>query len=298
MPYSPTFSPTGTAVSGDLVTVSTYLRQPTRVQRLVEALTPASRFIADRFFGQGPPVPSGAVIYDQVTSADLYTTKDVEVITEGSAIPVLDDSAPNPKLAGSTAYGGAFKVTDQNRNRNQIDVFNRGVRKLSNTIVRKVDGVAVAALDAAPIGSFAGSDWTGATGATMIANLIDAGEVINALEMGYIVDSVALHPTQFNELLKNVDFRTAMTQGTGEDNLLREGMIGTFMGWSFGKSYRITAGTGYIGSSNMAGAISDETPLTTEVVPWRLHRSTYITGYREVAIYVTDPKSVVKLTGI
>lgn len=297
MPFDPQYSPVGTAVSADLVTVSTYLRQPTRVQRLVEALTPAARFIADRFFATGPPVPSGAAIYDQVTSADLYTDKDVEIIAEGSAIPVLDDSAPNPKLAGAAAYGGAFKVTDQNRDRNQIDVFNRGVRKLSNTIVRKVDGVAIAALDAAPIGTFAGTDWTAATGAQMIANLIDAGEVINALEMGYVVDSVALHPTQFNELLKNDDFRKAM-QASSPNAILRDGMIGTFLGWAFGKSYRITAGTGYLGSSQMAGFISDEKPLTTEIVPWRLHRSTYITGYRDVLMGVTDPKSVVKLTGI
>lgn len=297
MPYSPTYAPGAPTASGSLVTVDTYLRQPTRVQRLVEALTPASRFIADRFFGPGPAIPSGAVVFDQVTSSDLYTSRDVEVIAEGSAIPVLDDTAPNPKVAAATAYGGAFKVTDQNRNRNQIDVFNRGTRKLSNTIVRKVDAVAIAALEAAPIGSFAGTDWTAATGAQMIANLIDAAEVVNALEMGYMVDSVALHPTQFNELLKNKDFRDAMQANT-ENSMLTDGIIGEFMGMAFGKSYRITAGTGYLGSSQMAGALSEETPLTAEVIPWRLHRATYITGYREVAVYVTDPSSVVKLTGI
>ena len=298
MPYSPGYSPPPGSVVGDLVTVSSYLHSPTRVQRLVEALTPESRFIANRFFAPGPPISGGAAIYDQVTSADLYTSRDVEIIAEGSAIPVLDDTAPTSKLAGAAAYGGAFKVTDQAKKRNQFDVLVRGARKLSNTIVRKVDGVAIAALDAAPISSFAGTDWTVASGDTMIANLIDAGEVINALEMGYAVDSVALHPTQFNELLKNAVFRDAMTRGAAEDSLLRDGMIGTFLGWQFGKSYRITAGTGYIGSSNMAGFISDETTLTTEIIPWRLHRATYVTGYREVVIGVTDPKSVVRLTGI
>lgn len=297
MPFDPLFSPTAPTLSGTVVSVDTYLRQPTRVQRLVEALTPASRFIADRFFANGPAVPSGAAVFDQVSSADLFTAKDVEIIAEGTAIPVLDDTAPSPQLAAAAAYGGAFKVSDQNRNRNSIDVFNRGVRKLSNTIVRKVDAVAVAALDAAPINTFAGTDWTAATTAQKIANLIDAAEVINALEMGYIADSVALHPTQFNELLKDVDFLKAM-QANGPDAILRDGIIGEFMGMAFGRSYRITAGTGYIGSSQMAGFISDETPLTTEVIPWRLHRSTYITGYREALMGVTDPKSVVKLTGI
>lgn len=296
MPYSVTYPPSGPSISGENVTVSGYLSQPTRVRRLVENLT-FQRFIADRIFAPGPPAVGGAVLFDQVTANDVFLARDVEAIRPGQEYPILTDTAPTPKLAAIEKWGGRIYITDENRDRNAYDVFARETRKLANTVIRKVDDVAIAALQAAPINTFVGSDWTAATGAVMIANLIDGSGLINDPDMGYGADLVLLNPVQFNELLKNKDFRDAM-QANSENSLLREGIIGTFMGMTFGRSNRIVAGTGYLLSSGLVGGISDEVPLGTKVYREEGEDATYIQSGRRVVPYVTDPKAATQLTGI
>jgi hypothetical protein len=296
MPYSVTYPPSGPTISGENVTVSGYLQNPTRVRRLVENLT-YERFIADRLFTPGPPAVGGAVLFDQVTANDIFLARDVESIRPGQEFPILTDTAPTPKLAAIEKWGGRVYVTDEQRDRNQYDVFARETRKLANTVVRKVDDVAIATLQAAPINTFVGSDWTAATGATMIANLIDGAGAINDPDLGYVADLVLLHPTQFNELLKQKDFRDAMQANT-DNSILREGIIGTFLGMTFGRSNRIAAGTGYVASSRLVGGISDEVPLRTTVYRVDGEESTFIQSGRRVVAYVTDPKAATQLTGI
>ncbi len=296
MPYSVTYPPSGPTIVGENVTVSGYLTNPTRVRRLIENLT-FERFIADRLFAPGPPAVGGAVLFDQVTANDIFLARDVQAIRPGQEYPILTDTAPTPKLAAIEKWGGRVYITDEQRDRNAYDVFARETRKLANTVIRKVDDVAIATLQAAPINAFVGSDWTAATGATMIANLVDGAAAINDPDMGYTADLVLLNPVQFNELLKQKDFRDAMQANT-DNSILREGIIGSFLGMIFGRSNRIAAGTGYIASSRLVGGISDEVPLTTKMYREEREDSTFIQSGRRVVPYVTDPKAATRLTGI
>lgn len=297
MPFSTTYPPGPPTISSDMLTVSVYLANPPRVTRIIDDLT-LNRFIADRLFSPGPRATGGAVIYDQVTAGDWFLARDVEKIMPGQEYPILTDTAPTPRVAAVDKWGGQVFITDEQRDRNQVNVFQRETRKLANTVVRKVDTIAIAVLDAAPLNAFSGTDWTAATGAAMIGNLIDAASLINDPDMGYIADLVMLNPTQFNELLKNKDFRDAMQAQSPNENLLRDGIIGDFLGMTFGKSNRVVAGTGYIAASRMVGAISDEVPLTTVVYREEGIDSTFIKSSRRLVPYVTDPKAAAKLTGI
>lgn len=297
MPWSTTYPPGPPTISGDEITVSMYLNNPPRVRRLVQDLT-SQRFIADRLFTPGPRATSGSLIYDQVTAQDLFLARDVEQIQPGDPYPILTDTAPTPRVASVDKWGGRVFITDEQRDRNAIDVFVRETRKLTNTIIRKVDSVAIAVLDAAPVNQIAlANDWTTSTGANMISNLVDATAPINDVDMGYTADLVMLHPVQFNELLKNKDFRDAMQVNTGA-NLLAEGIIGEFLGMAFGRSNRVTPGTFYVAASGAAGGISDEVPLGTKVYREEANDATFIQGARRVVPYVTDPLAVTRGTGI
>lgn len=276
--------------------MSIYLANVPRVQMLVNDLT-LNRFIADRLFAPGPTATGGAVIYDQVTAGDFFLARDVERIMPGQEYPILTDTAPTPKVAAVDKWGGQVFITDEQRDRNQVDVFQRETRKLANTVVRKVDTVALAVLAAAPVNTFSGSDWTAATGATMIANLIDAAALINDPDMGYVADLVILNPIQFNELLKNQAFRDAM-QAQSPDSILRDGVVGDFLGMSFARSNRVTAGTGFVAASGMVGAISNEVPLTTVVYREEGIDSTFIKSSRRLVPYVTSPRAATAISGI
>lgn len=296
MPYSTTYPPGPPSIANDLLTVSIYLANVPRVQRIIDDLT-LNRFIADRLYAPGPIATGGAVLYDQVSAGDFFLARDVEKIMPGQEYPILTDTAPTPKIAAVDKWGGQVFITDEQRDRNQINVFQRETRKLANTVVRKVDTIALAVLAAAPLNTFSGSDWTAATGATMIANLIDAASLINDPDMGYVADLVILNPVQFNELLKNKDFRDAM-QANNENSMLRDGVVGDFLNMTFARSNRVTAGTGFVAASRMVGAISDEVPLNTVVYREEGIDSTFIKSSRRLVPYVTDPKAAVAISGI
>jgi hypothetical protein len=298
MPFSQTFPPGAPTISGDLITVSQYLLNPPRIVRLIEDLT-LNRFISDRLFGRGPTATGGAVLYNQVTVGDFFLGRDVEEITPGAEYPLLTDTAPLMLAAAVQKWGGQVMVTDEDRDRNALNIFQRETRKLANTVVRKVDAVSLAVLAAAPVNTVvAGTSWATATGDQMVANLLDAVAAINNPDMGYVADLVILNPAQYFQLLKSSTFRAAM-QAASPDSILRDGIIGTFVGLTFGVSNRVAAGTAYVAAGGgMVGSISDEVPLTTEVYREAGKDSTFIKSGRRTVPVVTDPKAATLISSL
>ncbi|MCA1572817.1 MAG: hypothetical protein LC798_21495 [Chloroflexi bacterium] len=202
IPYQPTYPPGFPSISGENLTVSAFLANPARVYRVIQDLT-LQRYVAERIFQAGPRATGGSVVYDQVTQADLFTDRDVEVIAPGAEFPLLTAAAPVPKTAAVDKWGGRVKISDESRDRNQIDVLNRELTRLRNTIVRKVDTVAIAALDAAALNTYVGVDFTAATSAQIIAVWIAASGLVNNPDMGYETSAVFLNPTQADEMMGN-----------------------------------------------------------------------------------------------
>lgn len=290
------YPPVAPVVAGENITVSLFLASPPRIQRAVEALT-NERFIADVIFGMGPTAEGGAVIHDQVVESNLYTERDVEEISPGADFPLLTSTEPTPLVAVARKYGGEIFLTDEQIRRNNRAVLTRETTKLRNTIVRKVDTVAIAALEAAPIQTSGGSgDWS--TAATdIIADLVTASGAISSLDMGYIADTVLINPLQEQDLLKDKDIRDALPRER-DNSIIRTGNLGRLMGLDFIVSNRVTAGTAYVLQRKIIGGISDEVPIYARPIADERRERVYIHGARVVVPYVTDPKAIFKLTGI
>jgi len=295
-PYNVAYPPAPGAITGETLSVSVYLNNPTRVTRIVQALA-AQRFIADLIFGPGPRVDGGAVQYDQVGANDLYLERDVEPIRPGAEYPILTDTAPIPKVAAVTKWGGRVFVTDENRDRNRYDVLNRELTKLANTIIRKVDAVAIAALDAAPILTLAGAPWTAAAAETVVGHLVDARALVDDADMGYAVDALLVNPASEAALLKKKEFRDAL-QASSPTAILRDGTLGRVMSLDVFKSNRVPVGSAYVLQRRVVGGISDEAPLATKTYREEGADKTWLQGARRLVPYVTDPLAVVRITGI
>lgn len=291
-PY-PVAAPT---ISGNAITLDLFLRTPARVTRVLTNLA-LQRFVADLIFGNGPQATGGAVMYDQLSDNDLFLLRDVQQIAPGGEYPILTDEAPIPKVAAVSKWGGRVFVTDEARDRNAFDVARRQLTKLMNTIVRKVDTVAIAALAASPTRTFVGSDWTSASADTIIANLINAAGLVNNPDLGYVVDTVLLNPIQADELLMNKDFRAAL-QAASPTSILRDGTLGRMLNMDFYKSNRVAAGTAWIVQKGQIGGISDEVPMATKTYRQEDSDKTWIQGARRVVPYVTDPLAAVAVSGI
>lgn len=284
------------AVSGDQITVSTLLNEPTRITRYLSDLT-LRGFVSPLIFGTPNGVSGGAVIYDQLTLNDLFPTRDVQDVAPGSEFPVVTSENGEPKVATVVKFGGKFFVTDEARDRNDGGTIQREGRKLANAIIRKTDQKAIATLDAsvAAVGSQTvnGVNWssvvTGGSSQT-IASAWPAADfskvqlLADTQELGVQFDLWVVNPAQLAQ------FR--LVYGAGAQDVLDA------YGVRMVQSNRVAAGTAYVVESGQVGEIRTEKPLSTET--WRETETqrTWVQSDTRLAVFVTNPYSVVKVTGL
>lgn len=292
------YPPAPPTVSGANITVDAFLRNPTRVTRAIEALT-LNRFFADQIFSAGPPAEGGAVIYDQITEGEFFTDRDVQAIEPLAEFPIVNSGEHTPLVAAVTKWGGAVELSEEAIRRDRRDVLARELTRLRNTLVRKIDAVALAVLNAAPIQTdTASDDWTGGNNLDIIADLEGARTAIDEQDMGYIADTVILNPAQALDLRTDPDVRAAMPRENMATNMLGAPDLSGFLRFpNWYVTNRQTAGTIHVLASRQVGSISDEVPVYSRVVVDDLRERRVIQAARVPAIYVTDPKACIKITG-
>lgn len=293
-----TYPPAPPSIDGQgRITVEQFLKTPTRVQRTIADLT-AERYLAERIFGSGT-AEGGAVIYDQLTAADsLYTDRDVQAIEPGSEFPLTDSGESAPKVAAVSKWGGAGIVTYEAARRDNRDVLNRKLTRIRNTIVRKVDTVAIAALNAAPINGSVGTDWSEAATRDAVGDVAKATNKIDNLDLGYVADTVLINPTQELELFLDKGLRDSLPRENNTTNPIASGRISGLMGLTWYASNRVPLGTAYVLASTQAGSLRDELPLYSRVVDQPERERYLIQAARVTVPVVTDPLAVYRLTGL
>lgn len=297
---APVSYPLGAPVlNGNTLTVDTALKQPGRITKRIADLT-LQKFIVDRIFASsGVTVASGAVIYDQATTNQLYTARDVEQRMPGDEYPIVGTDRTAPKVATSEDWGGKFFITDEARSRNDVALFNNQVTMLSNTIVRKTNARAVATLEAAITalggdGEITGHDWgavvTAGTSATSAsgyptADFAAAQLAADVDELGVTYDLWIVNPQELAAL------RT-IYQGQLANVLTSFGVSEVF------PSNRVAAGTAYAVARGQVGFLDYEQGLATET--WRepKNKKTWVQSSVMPIMGVTNPYSIKKISGL
>lgn len=290
------YPPADPTVAGQNITTEQFLRNPERVQRVINDLT-AERFIADHIFSSGGAA-GGAVIFDQLSSSELYTERDAQAIEPGSEFPLTDSGEASPKVAAVVKWGAASAFTYEAVRRDSRDTLNRGLTKLRNTLIRKVDTVAMAALEAAPILGAAGSDWSNQTSGDIIGDLAVARSAIDDADMGYNADTVLINPAQYVDLMRNEKIRSALPREAAASNPAASGQLTGLMGFTWYVSNRVAAGSAYVLAAKVAGSIRDEMPLYSRTIDQQERERYLVQAARITVPIVTDPEAVYKLTGL
>lgn len=286
----------GPVVNGSQVTVQTMLAQPTRITRYLSDIN-LRGFISPLIFSSPGGVSGGAVVYDQLTLNDLFTTRDVQNVEPGTEFPIVTSENPEPKVAGVEKYGGKFFVTDEARDRNDGGVIQREGRKLMNTIVRKTDAKAIAVLDNSVSGmasqQVTGTNWnnvvtTGSSasnaGAWPAADFSKVQLLADTQELGVSFNLWIVNPAQLAQ------FRLIYGQGASD-------VMGAYS-VNMVASNRVAPGTAYVVEAGQVGEIRVEKPLSTETWREQATQRTWVQSDVRPVMFVTNPFSVVKVTGL
>lgn len=284
-------------LNGRRLTVDVALANPTILRNRIAELAD-TQLLLDKFFTHaGTPVEGGGILYSVIKASDFYTRTDVERRTPGAEYAVVEGVDPEPKLAKVTDWGGKFQILDEQIKRNDASYIDQQTTQLSNTIVRKLNDAALAAVDAA-IGAentIVGHNWgavvtTGPETALTpnaerpAADFAAAQLAADLQELGVKHDLLIVHPNQA--------FALSVAYGENLSKVLESADLELF------SSPRVTAGVAYAVQKGQAGVVGFEVPLNVETYDERATRSKWVQGYCVPAFAVEKPYAVKKLTGL
>jgi hypothetical protein len=285
-------------MSGTDITVDIMLQQPTRVTSFLMDLT-LTRFVLDRLFTSNGGVTGGAVVYDVVIANDVFLLRDVEPVSPGAEFPVVTSIRRVPKVATVEKYGGKFWVSYEARDRNDATAFRNELVRLGNTIVRKLNTRAIAAVNAAVaanngMSTYVGNNWETAIpkGANPTPPPLTPGAdfskpqmLADQAELGIQYDTMLINPVQLNSLrLFYEDGLNQMLSDAGYDDLYA--------------SNRVPLGTAYAIASGQLGEMRLEQPLMTQTWDEPSNQRAWTQSSVRPVMFVTNPWAVMEITGI
>lgn len=185
----PTYPAPAPILMGDVVQINRFLQNPRLVQRRFTELT-VNRFIADSLLAGRFEAPGGSLLYEVGESA--FTESEPEGVAPGAEYPRTSEGRGVAALASITKWGQELVVTDEEIGRMLGSAVDRKMRKLANTLIRKVDQVALSVISAAVTQYQAqGSDWAAAN-AHPFRDVTRAAAQITARDEGYEPDAIVL----------------------------------------------------------------------------------------------------------
>lgn len=293
---NPTVYPLGPpSVSTTLITVDLALQQPTRITRTLMDLS-LQRFFADRVFTSSGGVTGGAVVYDVVVANDIYLNRDIGRVSPGAEFPLVTSLRRAPSVAQVEKWGGKFFITNEAKDRNDVAVFTRQIRQLSNTIVRKINQRAVAIMNAAVTANsrtVVGNNWqtvvtagSSASNATLwpARDFARASLIADQEEMGIVFNLFIMNPQEY--------FQLATIYGNALYQLIDSLGLDIFV------TNRVPAGTMYAVAEGQAGQMRIEQPLMTETWYEQETQRTWTQSSVRPVMFIDNPHAILQFTGL
>ena len=294
-----TYPPNGVSFEDQMYSVNWALKNPTFIEKAV-SLQLKGRFISDYIFRAGN-ADAGAVVYERTLGVDQkFPLKgDVQIIEPGDLFPLVDVGEISKETAQVDKFGAAAIITYEQVRRNKKDKVQEAIIKLSNAILRKTDQRAMATLAADPdkLVSAAAKAW-GAADADPFADIVTAVGLGEGQELDYSLDTVLINPTDAAKLLKNRDLRDQLPRENAAMNPLLSGRLEGLAGLSWIQTNRKAAGSLYILQKNITGVHAEELSTYTRNIDEEKYERWRVQGARVSVPLITDPKSIIEVTGI
>lgn len=211
-----TYPPAAPSLSGDVETINRFLQSPTQVSRRLRALA-EQRYIADAILTGRFTADGGAVLYE--TGESIFADDSPAAVAPGAEYPLTTVGTGSASLAKTVKWGEDTIVTDESIARRLMNPVERAFVKLVNQNVKYVDSVALAAVASAVTQSTnAAADWSTATGAQILKDVLLAAANIRALNQGYEPDTVVVDDLNFANALAAFTAAGYFARENGGDN--------------------------------------------------------------------------------
>jgi len=258
MPVNPPGVP---SLAGDQLTIHRLLQTPTQIRRRLRTLADM-RFVADRILTQRLRSSGGAVLYE--VSEPIVNARPVEAVAPGSEYPRAVTADGAAALAAVTKWGQSTRLTDERIKRHVRpgDEVDRALRKVVNTVVSKVDAVAIAAVASAVVATVDADTYGGAWNGTtpqILRTIEVAKAAIIDLDMGYQPDTILMSSTMY-ALVASDEKVAAMRRRESTDNPIYSGTIDTIDGLTVvvAPASRLPSNDVWVLDSKELGGMADE----------------------------------------
>jgi hypothetical protein len=205
-----TYPPTAPSLSGDVVTISRFLNNPTAVSRRLRTIA-ENRFIADVLLTGR--VEGASILYE--TDESIYTADAPEIVAPGAQYPRSLAPTGTAAVAVPPKWGQEVPITDEEIGRLRMNVVERNLQKVVNYIVATVDSTVLSVISSTVTQSIAAlANWNAGT-ANPILDLLRAKATIRATNKGYEPDTVACDDFAFAYIVGNMSILATMAREAG-----------------------------------------------------------------------------------
>lgn len=256
MPY--TYPPAAPTMSGDNVTISRFLNNPSLIARRLRTLL-EQRYISDALLtGRFSATGSGSIEYE--TGESIFSGEDPRAVAPGAEYPLVSPATGAASIAKTVNWGQDALISDPSIARRRMDPVNRALIKLTNGNVKYVDSVALSAISTAVTqNTAAAADWSTATAAQILKDVGLAKANILALNQGYDPDTVVLDDINWVNAMVAFVASGYVPRETATSNPAMTGEFPTILGLRWLASPNVpTANTAYVLDSQQLGGMADE----------------------------------------
>ena len=256
-------------------------------------------FVADKILRAAGTPTGGSVVYFE--STPLFSSTSSEYVEEYGEIPLATNQLGNPKSQRTRKRALGVAVSQEMKDRNQVDLVNTQIRQVRETIVYDFDSVFVNALvNNGSVNTFAAS--TGWSTSTHIRkDVLAARKLILDAKRGFMPDTLVMNPTDANNIMTSSELTQTYVGNVADQNPLLTGRINfPFVGVNVLQTYAVSAGTAILLQAKKVGGYADERPLqATPLYLWKQAAETWRSDVlRTTAMFVDQPLAATIITGI
>jgi hypothetical protein len=252
-----TYPPAAPTLSGDNVTISRFLNNPTVIARRLRTLL-ENRYISDALLTGRFTVVGGAIVYE--TGETIFTADSPLAVAPGSEYPLTAVGTGTASVGKTVKWGQDAEVTDESIARQSMDPVNRALTKLANQNVKYVDSVGLAAVASAVTATAAAAaSWATATALQIVTDVALSKANIIALNAGYVPDTVVIDDVNYAYALAKLTAAGYFSRENSGANPIVTGDFPTLLGLRWLSTPNIpTSGVALVLDSTQLGGMADE----------------------------------------